>query len=195
MIRLATARDAKGIAQIYAPIVASTPVSFELVPPTEAQTAERIAARLVHWPWLVCARGDEVWGYAYASQHRERAAYQWSLDVSAYVHESRRRQGVARALYTSLFALLRVQNYYTVYAGITLPNPGSVGLHEAMGFRPVGVYRSVGYKLGAWHDVGWWSLALRERTGEPAPPISFAEAQRNPVWEAALAAGEPLLRP
>jgi len=85
-----------------------------------------------------------------------------------------------------------LQNYYTVHAGITLPNPGSVGLHEAMGFRMVGVYRSVGYKLGAWHDVGWWQLALRERTGEPAPPVSLGEALRNPAWEAALSAGEPL---
>jgi phosphinothricin acetyltransferase len=192
LIRLATARDAKGIAQIYAPIVAGTPISFETVPPNEAETAERIRAKTGHLPWLVCARDDDVWGYAYAAPHRERAAYQWSVDVSAYIHESRRRQGVGRALYTSLFALLRLQNYYTVYAGITLPNPGSVGLHEAMGFSRVGVYRSVGYKLGAWHDVGWWQLALRERAGEPAPPLSLADAQRNPEWEAALAAGEPL---
>ena len=195
MIRLATTGDAKGIAQIYAPIVARTAISFEVVPPTEAETAQRIAAKLGHLPWLVCAQGDDVWGYAYASPHRERAAYQWSVDVSAYVHERRRRHGVGRALYTSLFALLRLQNYYTVYAGITLPNPGSVGLHEAMGFRPVGIYRSVGYKMGAWHDVGWWELPLRERTGDPTPPISLAEAQRNPAWEAALAAGESLLRP
>ena len=195
MIRLATARDANALAQIYAPIVASTAISFELVPPSEPEMAARAASTLAYVPWLVCARDDEVWGYAYASRHNERAAYQWSLNVSAYVHESRRRHGVGRALYTSLFALLRLQGYYTLHAGVTLPNAGSVGLHEALGFRPVGVYRSVGHKLGAWHDVGWWQLALRERTGEPAPPLSLAEAQRRSGWEAALAAGEPLLRP
>lgn len=195
MIRLATPRDAKGIAQIYAPIVADTAISFELAPPTEDEIAARVASTLAYAPWLVCGRGEEVWGYAYASKHRERAAYQWAMDASAYVHESRRRQGVARALYTSLFALLRLQGFYAVHAGITLPNAGSVGLHEALGFRPVGVYRSVGYKLGAWHDVGWWQPALRERAGEPAPPLSLAEAQRRPGWEAALAAGGPLLRP
>ena len=193
MIRLATAHDAKAIAQIYAPIVAGTAISFELVPPTEAEMAARVSSTLVYAPWLVCVRGGEVVGYAYASKHRERAAYQWCLDVSAYTHERCRRQGVGRALYTSLFALVRLQGYYAVHAGITLPNAGSVGLHEALGFRPVGVYRSVGHKLGAWHDVGWWQLALRERTGEPAPPLSVADAARSPEWEAALVAGEPLL--
>jgi len=195
VIRLATAHDAKAMAQIYAPIVARTAISFELVPPTEAEMAARVSSTLVYAPWLVCVRGGEVVGYAYASKHRERAAYQWCLDVSAYIHERCRRQGVGRALYTSLFALARLQGYYAVHAGITLPNPGSVGLHEALGFRPVGVYRSVGYKLGAWHDVGWWQLALRERTGEPAPPLSVADAARNPEWEAALVAGEPRLGP
>jgi len=195
VIRLATAHDAKAMAQIYAPIVAGTAISFELVPPTEAEMAARVSSTLVYAPWLVCVRGGEVVGYAYASKHRERAAYQWCLDVSAYIHERCRRQGVGRALYTSLFALARLQGYYAVHAGITLPNPGSVGLHEALGFRPVGVYRSVGYKLGAWHDVGWWQLALRERTGEPAPPLSVADAARSPEWEAALVAGEPRLGP
>ena len=189
MIRLATARDAKGVAEIYAPIVARTAISFELVPPSENEIAGRIASTLGYAPWLVCARGDEVWGYAYASKHRERAAYQWALDVSAYVHESRRRQGVARALYTSLFALVRLQGYYAVHAGITLPNPGSVGLHEAMGFRPVGVYRSVGHKLGAWHDVGWWQLALRVRAAEPDVPAPLADVQARADWPALLSAG------
>ena len=195
MIRLASARDAKSIAQIYAPIVAGTAISFELVPPTEDEIAARVASTLVYAPWLVCARDNQILGYAYASKHRERPAYQWSLDVSAYIDDRCRRQGIGRALYTSLFALLRIQGFYAVHAGITLPNPGSVGLHEALGFRPVGVYRSVGYKLGVWHDVGWWQLAIRERADEPPTPLSLADAERRPEWAAALAAGEPLLRP
>ena len=111
MIRLATARDANALAQIYAPIVASTAISFELVPPSEPEMAARAASTLAYVPWLVCARDDEVWGYAYASRHNERAAYQWSLNVSAYVHESRRRHGVGRALYTSLFALQQEEQW------------------------------------------------------------------------------------
>ena len=196
-IRLARPADAAGIGAIYAPFVASSPTSFELTPPTVTEVAARVESTLVHTPWLVCADGDDVLGFAYASKHRERAAYRWSVDASVYVHGRAHRRGIARALYTSLFELLRLQGFYAAHAGITLPNPASVGFHEAMGFRPVGVYRKVGYKMGAWHDVGWWQLPLRERTDsgpEPTPPLSIAEAQAEPGWAAALRAGEPLVR-
>jgi phosphinothricin acetyltransferase len=194
MIRLATAADAKAISEIYGPIVAETPISFELVPPTESEMAGRVVSGLAYAPWLVCVQGAGVAGFAYASKHRERAAYQWSVDVSVYVHERFRRHGVGRGLYTSLFALLRVQRFCAAHAGISLPNAGSVGLHEAMGFRPVGVYPGVGYKCGAWHDVGWWQLALAARVDEPPPPLTCAAAQAHPDWSRALTAGLPLLR-
>jgi len=195
MIRQATIADAPAMAAIYAPIVRTTAISFEVDPPTAAEMATRVEATLAHAPWLVCADEGEVIGFAYASRHRERTAYRWSMDASVYVHESARRRGVARGLYTSLFALLRLQGFYAVHAGITLPNPASVGVHEALGFRSVGVYRAVGYKLGAWHDVGWWQLVLRERAGVPAPPLLLAEAQRLPGWTDALEAGGALVRP
>jgi len=155
-----------------------------------------MAAVLEYAPWLVCADGrgprGPVLGYAYASRHRDRAAYQWSVDVSVYVHETARRKGIGRALYTSLFALLHLQGFCAAHAGITLPNEASVGVHECLGFRPVGVYPSVGFKLGAWRDVGWWQLPLRERQGEPAPPLSFAAVLRLPGFAAALAEPSPL---
>lgn len=186
MIRFATPGDGAALARIYAPVVSGTAISFETTPPSEAEMASRVAAALAHAPWLVWTRGAEILGYAYGSRHRDRAAYQWSVDVSVYVDGRGRRQGVGRGLYTALFALLRLQGFYTAHAGITLPNPGSVGIHEAMGFRPVGVYRAVGFKQGAWHDVGWWQLPLRERVGEPAPPLSLAAAQARPGWAEAL---------
>jgi L-amino acid N-acyltransferase YncA len=189
VIRLATAADAGEVAAIYAPFVTRSATSFEITPPDRDEMATRIASTLAYAPYLVHDRSGEVLGFAYASRHRERAAYRWSVDVSVYVHDRVRRHGVGRALYTSLFALLRLQGFYAAHAGITLPNPASVGLHEALGFVPVGVYRSVGYKMGAWHDVGWWQLPLRERTGEPAPPLTLAEAQTRPEWADALAAG------
>jgi phosphinothricin acetyltransferase len=195
MIRLAEAADAPGITAIYAPVVARTAISFEVVPPTEAEMGVRVAAVLEHAPWLVCAddREGRILGYAYASKHRERAAYQWSVDVSVYVREDQRRRGVGRALYTSLFALLRLQGFYTAYAGITLPNAASVGVHESLGFSPVGVYRSVGFKNGAWHDVGWWERPLRDRSGAPEPPLLFSHAAKRDGFAEALAAGEPIL--
>ena len=99
-------------------------------------------------------------GYAYAGRHRSREAYQWSVEVSVYVAENQHRRGVGRALYTSLVECLRLQGFFHAYAGITLPNPASVGLHESLGFQPVGVYKDVGYKLGQWHTVGWLELII-----------------------------------
>jgi phosphinothricin acetyltransferase len=116
------------------------------------------------------------------------------VDVSVYVDGEARRTGVGRALYASLFAVLKLQGFYNAYAGVTLPNPASVGLHEAMGFRPVGVYRGVGYKMGAWHDVGWWHLPLRERVADPEAPAELSSVLGSGEWEAALRRGLELLR-
>jgi phosphinothricin acetyltransferase len=194
IIRPATSADAPGVQAIYAPIVRETAISFELEPPTVGEMGERIAKTLEHWPWLVCERGGDILGYVYAGQHRSRPAYQWSVDVSVYVHAHARRSGVGRALYRSLLSLVTLQGFYQAYAGITLPNPGSVGLHEALGFTPVGVYRGVGYKLRAWHDVGWWQLTLQAHRSPPAPPRDPSAVSESPAWQAALTAGVPLLR-
>jgi len=193
-IRLATEADAEGIVAIYAPIVRETAISFEVEAPDVNAMRRRIAETLAHLPWLICERRGEVLGYAYASTHRTRAAYQWSVDVSVYVHARIRRSGVGKALYTSLLRFLDLQGFYNVYAGITLPNPASVRLHESLEFQPVGVYRAVGYKLGAWHDVGWWHLALRPHAVPPGPPVDFGQIQDATESHTALAAGMRLLR-
>lgn len=186
-VRLAHAGDAAAIAAIYAPSVTDAAASFELAAPGPDEMAARIAAISPHAPWLVLVRGGEVAGYAYASRHRERPAYQWSVDTSVYVRADQRRTGAGRTLYRVLLALLDVQGFYAAHAGITLPNPASVGLHEAVGFQRIGTEPAVGYKLGAWHDVGWWQLALRTRTGAPAPPLSVQAAQAQHGWRQALA--------
>jgi L-amino acid N-acyltransferase YncA len=173
MVRIATANDAAAIAEIYAPIVERTPISFEVEPPEAGEIARRIAATHPQWPWLVADDG-EILGYAYAGPHRPRAAYRWSVDVSAYVAERARRTGVGRRLYGALLAVLTAQGYYNAYAGVTLPNEPSVGLHRALGFEPVGVYRNVGYKFGAWHDTAWFARALRPPSADVAEPLAFA---------------------
>jgi L-amino acid N-acyltransferase YncA len=190
-IRLATPDDAASMLAIYAPIVVETAISFELEPPTPAAMRERIATTLERFPWLVCEERGEVLAYVYATRHRDRLAYQWSVDVSAYVHPAARRRGLAAALYTSLFALLRLQGFYKAYAGITLPNDPSVAFHESLGFRPLGIYQDVGYKLGRWRDVGWWQHTLQPPThSPPRAPSDLSSAQAHPAWAAALAQGE-----
>jgi L-amino acid N-acyltransferase YncA len=194
MIRLATERDAEAVQRIYAPFVLHTAVSFEIEPPSVDEMRSRIAKILARLPWLVCQRDKNVIGYVYASPHRERPGYAWSVDVAVYIDEEHRRHGVGKALYTSLFQVLRLQGFYNAYAGIALPNPGSVGLHESQGFEPVGVYRAVGYKLGRWHDVGWWQRALRDRSAAPAAPKDIASVAAGAEWDAALGSGLAALR-
>lgn len=194
VIRLATAQDAEQIQAIYAPNVRETAISFELSVPTVHDMQQRIVQTLERWPWLVCEHHGAVQGYAYASAHRARAAYQWSVDVSVYVHPWAYRAGVGRAMYMSLFQLLVLQGYYHAYAGITLPNPASVHLHESVGFQPVGVYRAVGYKLEAWHDVGWWQLTLQEGVGAPEAPQALGAMVGTAAWEEALGVGVSSVR-
>jgi phosphinothricin acetyltransferase len=179
---------------IYALFVSDSVVSFEAEAPTESEMAQRVRATLERYPWLVSVKDGAGTGYAYASEYMDREAYRWSVDSSVYVHEQHRGQGVGKALYTSLFACLRVFGYYNVYAGVTLPNAASVALHESVGFSPVGVYRHVGYKFGEWHDVGWWEFALQGRAGVPAAPRQPAEVADAEEWNAAITAGQRLLR-
>ena len=172
-VRTTTPADAESITAIYAPIVANTSISFELAPPSVDEMRGRIVQTLAVLPWLVSEDvTGSVNGYVYASRHRERPAYRWSVDVTAYVREDARGQGVGRTLYQALFAELVTLGYFQAFAGIALPNDASVALHESVGFEPIGVYRKVGFKLGAWHDVAWWQKELRSPT-EPTDPTAF----------------------
>lgn len=159
--------------------------------------ALRAAKCMERAPWLVCEREGRVVGYAYGGMHRERAAYQWTVEVSAYVHPDHRKQGIGRALYTALFAALVVQGYRNAVAGITLPNDASVALHKSVGFTPVGVYRGIGYKFGAWHDVLWLERELAPRMGDPPLPRRLDECRDDPAFMAAIARTQEggLLRP
>ncbi len=191
-IRLAAPEDAWQVQAIYAPYC-ETPISFETEPPGVEEMGRRLIKVLGQYPWLVCEEDGLVLGYAYATSHRERAAYGWSVDTSVYVRAERQRRGVGRALYTSLFAMLPLQGFVNAYAGVALPNPASVGLHEAMGFQRVGVYLHVGFKCGAWHDVAWFQRALRELPPEPQPPRRLEEVRHQAEWREALQSGLRLM--
>lgn len=186
-VRPVTATDAPAIRRVYAPFVEESAISFETEAPTDAEVETRIATTTERYPWLVCDLGGVV-GYTYAGSHRDREAYRWSV----YVDPAHHRRGIARALYTALFALLREQGFVTAYAGIALPNPASTGFHESMGFEPVGTYHGVGYKRRAWHDVRWYEKRLGERPADPQPPTAFPDLG-NATVERALETGASLL--
>ena len=184
--RLATAEDAAAIAALYAPYVSDTIISFETDAPDAAEIAARIARIGRQYPWLVASSGGRVVGYAYACENRARLAYRWSVDTAVYLDPSAQRKGIGSGLYRRLFALLRAQGYVNAFAGISLPNAASVALHEAMGFAPIGIYRNVGYKLGAWRDVGWWQLALCEPSQQAIEPLTIGELD-DAIVDAVLA--------
>ncbi|HEX5990331.1 MAG TPA: GNAT family N-acetyltransferase [Solirubrobacterales bacterium] len=163
------ARDAVACAAIYAPHMEGSAVSFEERTPDAAELAARIESYGQSHAWLVAERGGEVVGYAYATGFNERPAYRWSASVSVYIAESARGRGVGRALYEALFQRLRERGFRMACAGITLPNEASVGLHEALGFERTGVNREIGFKEGAWRDVGWFQLELAPAPGGPPP--------------------------
>ena len=160
LIRPARPEDAAACAAIYAPHVTDSWISFELEPPGPEEMALRIADYGASHAWLVAEISGEIAGYAYGSPHRTRAAYASSCDVAIYVSSAFPRRGVGRALYGELLARLKAKGFHAAFAGIAQPNPASVALHEACGFTPVGIYREVGWKMGAWRDVGWWQRVL-----------------------------------
>jgi L-amino acid N-acyltransferase YncA len=163
------AGDAAACAAIYAPFVSDSAISFEDKPPGEAEMRVRIEALGARYPWLVAETRGRVLGYAYASPHRERSAYRWAADVAIYVAPEHQGGGIGRALYEALFELLGQQGLQMACAGITLPNDASVALHVKLGFQLVGIYRRIGWKLGAWHDVAWYQRPLLTTADSPPP--------------------------
>ncbi len=178
-IRLATPADAPGCLAIYRPIVESSHSSFETEVPTEVVFAERMARFLATHPWLVAEDGGRVSGYAYAAPFKDRIAYQWTAEVSVYIAACARRRGLGRSLYQALFRCMRGQGYVNAVGIIAQPNEASVALHETLGFERVAWLPKPGFKLGCWHDVGWWWLALGPAPQSPVPPTPLAACHRQ----------------
>jgi phosphinothricin acetyltransferase len=149
-IRSAHPADAAAIAAIYNHYVATTTITFEEAEVGADDMARRITKVISSkLPWLVLEQDDKILGYAYASKWKERSAYRFSVESSIYLLHEARGQGFARKLYQHLFI-----------GGVALPNEASVGLHEKMGFQPVGAFKEVGRKFGRWIDVSYWQLRL-----------------------------------
>jgi phosphinothricin acetyltransferase len=192
-VRMASPDDADALLAIYAPIVRSSAITFEYEPPSAAEFGERVRTVSARWPWLVAERDGRVVAYAYGTTWRARAAYQWDVETTVYVHPDAHRQGVGRRVYVALLACLRLQGHRLALGCITLPNAGSVGLHEALGFRLVATHRRCGWKLERWHDVGFWELELAPRADvTPPDPTTPADLVASAAWKAALASSDRL---
>ena len=182
-IRSAREADAPAILAIYGPYVRDTAVSFECRTPSLPEFAGRIRDISADYPYLVCLRGEEIAGYAYAHRQMEREAYQWNAELSVYLAQGCFRRGIGRALCGALLEILRLQNVRNVYGGVTVPNENSERLHEALGFRRLGTYRATGYKCGAWHDVAWFEKQIAPYTPDPEPFRSIRDVPAEAMAE------------
>ncbi len=188
-LRLATPADGDAVAAIYAPYVAETAISFEQVPPTGQVMAGRIGKVLERCPYVVAEVDGVVRAYAYAGRFRDRAAYDWTCESTVYVDRSLHRSGLGRATMEAVLRVVRLQGFRLVVAGVTPPNPGSIGLHRALGFQPVGTFDGVGWKGGQWWDVGFYELELFPAVdgAEPAPVRPLPDLLGTPELARAIA--------
>ena len=186
-LRLATPADGAACADLYRPYVDHSAISFERVPPDADEMGRRIVSVMERTPWLVAEVDGEIRGYAYATRHRERAAYDWTVETAVYVDQASPRRGIGQASMKALLGILRLQGFHLAVAGVTLPNVSSVALHAALGFRSIGSYPAIGYKAGQWHDVGWFALELGPRASEPPRVRPISELVGTPELERALA--------
>ena len=169
-LRAATPDDAAAIAEIYAPFVTASVVSFETDPPDAAAIRARIEAGGALYPWIVAEEEGAMLGYAYATRFRERPAYRFTVETTVYLRADAAGRGLGSRLYAPLIATLEAQGFTQAIAAITLPNEASVRLHERLGFAPAGTYRQVGWKLDGWNDVGLWQRPLAPAATPPAEP-------------------------
>jgi phosphinothricin acetyltransferase len=174
-IRRAKPADADALLSIYAPYIAGSAFTFETEVPSTAAFAKRIEVYQENWPWLIFEIDGIIAGYAYATKHRERTAYQWCVESSVYVNDDYQKRGIAKALYTALFSILKYQGCRNVYAGITLPNDKSISFHKKYGFMWIADYKNIGYKLSKWHTVSWWQMQLNDYSNEPEAPLKFPQ--------------------
>ncbi len=180
-IKIASKDDAAGMLEIYTPFILNSGITQETEVPELEEFQKRIVSTLRERPWLVCEIDGEIAGYAYAGKHRDRKGYQWCVESSVYISPNYYNHGIANALYRALFDILRLLGYVNAYAVITLPNDRSIGFHERFGFDYFTTYKKIGYKLGQWHDVGWWQYEITPHKAEPDDPIKFPNLDQATV--------------
>lgn len=182
-IRLATIADAEATLSVYAPYVLHSSATFEYEVPKMDEFKKKIEKITAQYPWLVCECDGGIVGYAYGSMHRDRTAYQWSPEATVYLDERFHRKGIARVLYSALFEMLKMQGYYTAFAGVLATNEKSVEFHRAMGFEDIGLFKNIGYKLGEWHTNLWMQYEIQKPILNPPVPIGIGEIVKTSTFE------------
>ncbi len=182
--RPVTPADAPVLLRIYAPYVEHTVISFEAEVPTQKEFARRVVEISARWPYLICEVDGETVGYSYASPLRERAAYQWDVELSGYFRQGATGRGLGAAALAALLEVLRLQNICNAYGCVVVPNPSSEAVLQRFGFIPAGVWTKTGWKHGRWLDVAWFQKRLIAGDAPPAPLKGIAEV--DPAAVAAI---------
>jgi len=179
MIRLYTPGDALAMLEIYAPYITKNAVSFEYDVPTLEAFQARLSEIVALYPILIYEKDGVLLGYAYAHRQRERKAFDWNAELSVYLSDQAFGTGAGKALYSALYALLRLQHIRTLHAYITYPNPQSISFHRKMGFEMAYIQKNAGYKLGRWHDLAWMIRQLNPSDDAPEAFIPFRELDKT----------------
>lgn len=177
LIRPVRSEDFEAVAAVTNPYVLHTPIHFGTTPVTGADFRADWEAGRSRYAFLVAEEGGAIAGYAKTGAFRLRGAYQWTAETAVYLAAEHHRKGIASALYRRLIEVSRAQGFHVLIAGIALPNEASVRLHEKLGFVQGARLPELGYKLGRFHDVGFWWLRLSPADAPPAPLRPFSE-----VW-------------
>lgn len=193
-IRLASEDQCASILEIYEKFITDTVITFECKVPSVEEFSERMANIQKKYPWLVCEFQGNVVGYAYASQFNERSAYDWSVDFSVYIKPEFQGKNLGKALYFALLELLKLQGYFNAYAGVTLPNIKSEGLHKSVGFKEAGVFHNAGFKFGDWYNVKWFELKIQEYSLKPAKPKTIGEINNTSEFNEVICKAEQMLK-
>ncbi len=189
IIRMASRKDIVSILTLYKPYIKHSHTTFETEIPTLKVFEKRILKIQQKLPWLICIYGGNFAGYAYATDHRIRSAYQWTKELSVYIHDQYQQKGIASALYTTLTELLRIQGVTNCLAGIALPNDASIKFHEKFGFKKVGIYHRIGYKHKRFFDVGWWEFFIHQDSNQPKEIIPIHDVERTKEFDSAVKKG------
>lgn len=185
-IRIATISDASEILEIYAYYVMNTAITFEYDVPTEAEFRKRISNTLEKYPYLIAEMEGKIVGYAYAGPFKARAAYQWNVETSIYVHKDYKHMGIGKGLYEELEKILKAQNVLNMNACIAFPvqedaylTKDSVYFHERLGYSLVGEFHQSGYKFGRWYNMVWMEKSIGEHIENQPAVILFQHLHLN----------------